>query len=319
MNKNFFEVLRPGINTTYQDQGRFNLQHFGVAPSGCMDYRAFVVANTLLSNDLTEGVLEFAFQGPLLKLVEGKTKFAITGNVHFQIINSKNETIIGECNRTYDLEEGEQVDIVATNKSVYGYFAVEGGFSVKPFCNSVSILGRANIGPNEGKKINTGNKIFIKQNSKQRNNYKIKFSYKSNNLIRVLRGPQHNYFSDSGKKDFCSKNYKISNLTDRMGMRLEGAVIKNAVSTNIRSEGIVKGSIQVPADGQPIVLLNDHPTIGGYPKIANVISADYDLLIQNVPGANLSFKYIELKEAEKEFKIYCENIETTLKSKSIIK
>ena len=104
---------------------------------------------------------------------------------------------------------------------------------------------------------------------------------KNNNLIRVLRGPQHDYFSDSSKKDFCSKNYKISNLTDRMGMRLEGTFLKNVVSTNIRSEGIVKGSVQVPADGQPIVLLNDHPTIGGYPKIANVISADYDSLIQN--------------------------------------
>ena len=88
--------------------------------------KAFIVANTLVSNDLEEGVLEFAFQGPLLKLAKGKTKFAITGNVYFQIINSKNETITGECNRTYCIEEGEQVNIIATNKSVYGYFAVEG-------------------------------------------------------------------------------------------------------------------------------------------------------------------------------------------------
>ena len=319
MNKNYFEVLRPGINTTYQDHGRYNLQHFGVAPSGCMDHRAFIVANTLLSNNLTEGVLEFAFQGPLLKLVKGKTKFAITGNVHFQIINYKNETIIGECNRTYNLKEGEQVDIAATNKSVYGYFAVEGGFSVKPFCNSISTLGRANIGPNEGKKINLENKIFFRQERQQENNYKINFSYERNSSIRVLKGTQYNYFSDSGKKDFCSKNYKISNLTDRMGMRLEGTVIKNIVSANIRSEGIVKGSIQVPADGQPIVLLNDHPTIGGYPKIANVISADYDLLIQNVPGTNLSFKFIELEDAERAFETYFENIKITLETKSIIK
>jgi len=104
-----------------------------------------------------------------------------------------------------------------------------------------------------------------------------------------------------------------------MGMRLEGTVLKNVVSTNIRSEGIVKGSIQVPADGQPIVLLNDHPTIGGYPKIANVISADYDSLIQNVSGANLSFKYIKLEEAESAFELYFENIKKTLETKSIIK
>jgi len=319
MNDSFFEVLRPGINTTFQDQGRFNLQQFGVAPSGCMDYESFTVANALVSNNKTEGVLEFAYQGPLLKLIKGQTKFAITGRVHFQIINSKNETINGECNRTYDLEEGEQVDILATNKSAYGYFAIEGGFSLSSFCNSVSILSRANIGPNEGKKISLKNKIFCKKNSQEKNNYIISGLNNNNNLIRVLRGPQHDYFSDSSKKDFCSKNYKISNLTDRMGMRLEGTVLKNVVSTNIRSEGIVKGSIQVPADGQPIVLLNDHPTIGGYPKIANVISADYDSLIQNVSGANLSFKYIKLEEAESAFELYFENIKKTLETKSILK
>ena len=319
MSNNFFEVLRPGINTTFQDHGRFKLQHFGVAPSGSMDYESFTVANALVANDQTEGVLEFAYQGPLLKLIKGQTKFAITGRVHFQIINSKNETINGESNRTYDLEEDEQVNILATNKTAYGYFAIEGGFSVRPFCNSVSTLSRANIGPNEGKKINLKNKIFFKKNRQEKNNYIISVSNKNNNLIRVLRGPQHDYFSDSSKKDFCSKNYKISNLTDRMGMRLEGTVLKNVVSTNIRSEGIIKGSIQVPADGQPIVLLNDHPTIGGYPKIANVISADYDSLIQNVPGADLSFKYIELEEAESAFVLHFENIKKTLETKSIIK
>jgi len=319
MNDSFFEVLRPGINATFQDQGRFNLQHFGVAPSGCMDYESFTIANALVSNNKTEGVLEFAYQGPLLKLIKGQTKFAITGRVHFQIITSKNETINGECNRTYDLEEGEQVDILATNKSVYGYFAVEGGFSTSSFCNSVSTLSRANIGPNEGRKIKLKNKIFFKKNRQEKNNYIINVPKKNNNLIRVLRGPQHDYFSDSSKKNFCSKNYKISNLTDRMGMRLEGTVLKNVVSTNIRSEGIIKGSIQVPADGQPIVLLNDHPTIGGYPKIANVISADYDSLIQNASGTNLSFKYIELTEAEEAYKIYSKNIKKTLETKSIIK
>ena len=198
MNNNFFEILRPGINTTFQDHGRFNFQHFGIAPSGCMDYESFAIANALVSNNKTEGVLEFAYQGPLLKLIKGQTKFAISGNVHFQIINSKNETINGECNRTYDLEEGEQVDILATNKSAYGYFAVEGGFSTIPFCNSVSTLTRANIGPNEGKKINLTNKIFFNKNRQEKNNYVARVPYKNNNLIRVLRGPQHDHFSSLG-------------------------------------------------------------------------------------------------------------------------
>ena len=137
---------------------------------------------------------------------------------------------------------------------------------------------------------------------------------KKNNVIRVLKGPQFNYFSQSAKKVFFSREYKITNLTDRMGMRLEGNVLENIVSTNIRSEGITRGAIQVPADGQPIVLLTDHPTIGGYPKIANVISADYDLLVQKMPGEKISFKNVELQEAEQLYKEQLTNISAILKN-----
>jgi biotin-dependent carboxylase-like uncharacterized protein len=319
MSNNFFEVLRPGINTTFQDKGRFGMQHLGVAPSGCMDYKSFLIANSLVSNNENEGVLEFAYQGPLLKLIKGKTKFAITGNVLFQIINSKNETINGECNRSYDLDAGDQIDILATRQSTYGYLSVEGGFDVMPFCNSVSTLVRANIGPNEGKKINIRNKISLKTNREDKNNYTANVSFERKNIIRVLKGPQFDYFSESSKKEFFSKEYKITNLTDRMGMRLEGKILKNIVSTNIRSEGITKGAIQVPADGQPIVLLTDHPTIGGYPKIANVISADYDLLVQKIPGTNISFKCIELQEAERLYKEWCSNISKIVKNIKKIK
>ena len=319
MSNNFFEVLRPGINTTFQDKGRFGMQHLGVAPSGCMDYKSFLIANSLVSNNENEGVLEFAYQGPLLKLIKGKTKFAITGNVLFQIINSKNETINGECNRSYDLDADDQIDILATRQSTYGYLSVEGGFDVISFCNSVSTLARANIGPNEGKKINIKNKIPLKTNRKDKNNYTANVSFEKKNIIRVLKGPQFDYFSESSKKEFFSKEYKITNLTDRMGMRLEGKVLKNIVSTNIRSEGITKGAIQVPADGQPIVLLTDHPTIGGYPKIANVISADYDLLVQKIPGINISFKCIDLQEAERLYKDWCSNISKIVKNIKKIK
>ena len=313
MNNNFFEVLRPGINTTFQDKGRFGMQHLGVVPSGCMDHKSFLIANALVLNNEKEGVLEFAYQGPLLKLAKGKTKFAITGNVLFQIINSKNETINGECNRSYNLDEGDQVDILATRQSAYGYLSVEGGFDVTPFCNSVSTLVRANIGPNEGKKIDIKHKILLKKNRKEKNNYAVNVLIKKNDVIRVLKGPQFDYFSDTSQKEFFSKDYKITNLTDRMGMRLEGKALKNSVSTNIRSEGITKGAIQVPADGQPIILLTDHPTIGGYPKIANVISADYDLLIQKIPGEKISFKCVELQEAEKIYKEYLTNISKIIK------
>ena len=308
MSNNFFEVLRPGINTTFQDKGRFHMQHLGVTPGGCMDLKLFSIANALVGNSLNEGTLEFAYQGPLLKLIKGRTKIAITGNVLFQIIKSNEKVISGECNRTYILDQEDQIDILATKQSAYAYMAVEGGFNIKPFYKSVSVLSRAGIGPNEGKKIKISDKINIKISSKSEKNHSTKIVNKNKNIIRVLKGPQFNYFAKDSQKDFFSKEYKISNLTDRMGMRLEGAVMQNVINPNIRSEGITKGAIQVPADGQPIVLLTDYPTIGGYPKIANVISADYDILIQKTPGEKIIFKLIELHEAEQLYKEHVNNI-----------
>ena len=314
MKNNFFEVLRPGINTTFQDKGRFHMQHFGVTPGGCMDIKSFLIANALVGNSPNEGVLEFAYQGPLLKLIKGKIKIAITGNVLFQIIKSNKETINGACNRTYNLDERDQIDVLATKQSAYGYMAVEGGFDIKPFCKSISILARAQIGPNEGKKIKKNDKINIKSNSKNKKIFETKVLNKDRNTIRVLKGPQFYYFAKKSQKDFFSKNYKITNLTDRMGMRLEGETIKNNVSANIRSEGITKGAIQVPADGQPIVLLTDYPTIGGYPKIANVISADYHLLAQKMPGEKILFQTVELQEAEQLYKEHLGSISEIIKN-----
>ena len=314
MSNYFFEILRAGINTTFQDRGRFHMQHLGVTPGGCMDLDSFSIANALVGNSLNEGVLEFAYQGPLLKLIKGRTKIAMTGNVLFQIIKSNEEKLMGECNRTYILEEGDQIDILATKQSAYGYMALEGGFDVKPFCKSVSILSRAQIGPNEGKKIKINDKINIRTNSQNKKNFSTKVINNNQNLIRVLKGPQFDYFSKESQKDFFSKEYKISNLTDRMGMRLEGTIMKNVVSANIRSEGITKGAIQVPADGQPIILLTDYPTIGGYPKIANVTSVDYNLLIQKTPGAKIFFKLIELHEAEQLYKEHLNSILEIIKN-----
>jgi len=274
----------------------------------------FSIANALVGNSLNEGALEFAYQGPLLKLIKGRTKIAIVGNVLFQIIKSNQKIISGECYRTYILEEEDQIDILATNQSAYGYMALEGGFDIKPFCKSVSILSRAAIGPNEGKKIKLNDKINIKINNKNKKNFSTKLSKNNKNTIRVLKGPQFDYFSKESQKNFFSKEYKISNLTDRMGMRLEGPDMKNVVSTNIRSEGIIKGAIQVPADGQPIILLTDYPTIGGYPKIANVTSVDYNLLIQKTPGEKIFFKLIELREAEQLYKEHLNNISKIIKN-----
>ena len=122
--------------------------------------------------------------------------------------------------------------------------------------------------------------------------------------IRVLKGTNFDYFSQKGKDVFFEKEFTVSKLSDRMGMRLEGLKIENIVDTNIKSEGLIKGVIQVPADGNPIIMLSDHGTIGGYPKIGVVASVDYDRLVQMSPGSKIKFKEINLSDAETLFKLY---------------
>ncbi len=127
-----------------------------------------------------------------------------------------------------------------------------------------------------------------------------------------MEGLQFSYFSKESQKNFFLKEYEITKLTDRMGMRLEGEKLQNVMSSNIKSEGITKGSIQVPGDGQPIILLSDHPTIGGYPKIANVITADYDKLVQKAPGIKINFKLVDISIAESAFEEYLKKLNNNL-------
>tara|TARA_B100002051_G_C16727093_1_gene635977 strand:- start:949 stop:1893 length:945 start_codon:yes stop_codon:yes gene_type:complete len=303
MNKNYFEIVRPGINTTFQDSGRENLYHIGIPFSGAMDNRNYLLANSITGNPKNFPVIEFAYQGPLLKFNGKKINFTITGDVNFKIIKKKNE-IKGNCYENYILEDGDYLDIISTNKSVYGYLAITGNFDLKFQWNSYSINTKANIGPNDGKKFKKNQIINILNVNLHYPKKKLEYTnYKIEN-IRVIKGTNFNYFSEKAKKNFFEKKFTVTKLTDRMGMRLEGCKIENIVDTNIKSEGLIKGVIQVPADGNPIVMLSDHGTIGGYPKIGVVISADYDKLVQLTPGSKIGFKEISLSEAEKLFRLY---------------
>ena len=301
---NYFKVIRPGINSTFQDLGRFGLQHLGIVASGCMDQLSFCISNKLVGNKISEGALEFAYQGPLLELVGDSVLVAISGKVNFNIIKKNGETIQGTSNESFNISDGDQIDILSTLNSVYGYFSILGGFKLKEVKGSVSTLVRANIGPNKGDKLKSTDKIFFNRSSKKDKTKKIQVEFEQDNIIRVMQGLQIHYFSKKSQEDFFSNEYKITKLTDRMGMRLEGVKLQNIINKNIKSEGITKGSIQVPGDGQPIILLSDHPTIGGYPKIANVITADYDKLVQKTPGTIIKFKLVNLAVAENAFQDY---------------
>ena len=303
MNKNFLEIIRAGINSTFQDLGRNNLYHLGIPFSGAMDTRNYLLSNKLVGNELNSPVLEFAYQGPLLKYFGDNINIAITGDVIFKI-KKKGNFINGECYKSILLEDGDELDILSTNKSVYGYLAISGKLDLKYQWSSCSINTKANIGSNNGKKLEAKQKINISIINKNLSNKKLDYINKKIQNIRVIKGTNFNYFSEKAKKIFFQNEFNISKLSDRMGMRLEGPKIENIVNTNIKSEGLIKGVIQVPADGNPIIMLSDHGTIGGYPKIGVVISADYDKLVQLPSGSKIKFEEVDLASAETLFKLY---------------
>ena len=303
MRDNYFEIVRPGINTTFQDRGRDNLYHIGIPFSGVMDNRNYLMANKLVNNKLDAAIIEFAYQGPHLKYTGEKINFAITGDVIFTIKKDDIE-IEGKCYESYLIESGNEINIISTNKSVYGYLALGGELNIEFQWNSCSINTKANIGSNNGKKLDFGQKINLRKINTNQDVKKINYINTKIENIRVIKGTNFDYFSENGKKIFYEKEFIVSKLSDRMGMRLEGPKIENIVNTNIKSEGLIKGVIQVPADGNPIIMLSDHGTVGGYPKIGVVASVDYDRLVQISPGSKIKFKEVNLSDAETLFKLY---------------
>ncbi len=303
MSKNYFEILRAGINSTFQDLGRSNLYHIGIPFSGAMDNRNYLLANKLTGIHYDNPVIEFAYQGPHLKYHGDKINIAITGDVSFKIKKGDN-FIDGECYQSFILENNDELDIISTNKSVYGYLAISGKFDLKFQWSSCSTNIKAKIGSNNGEKLSDNQKINVKEINQNFISSKLNYVNKKIENIRVIKGTNFNYFSEEGKKIFFENEFKVSKLSDRMGMRLDGKKIENNVDSNIRSEGLIKGVVQVPPDGNPIIMLSDHGTIGGYPKIGVVISADYDKLVQLTPGTNVKFQEVDLNSAEALFKLY---------------
>ena len=152
MTKSKIKILREGINSTFQDLGRNNLYHIGLPFSGAMDKRNYLIANKLVGNMDNEAVIEFAYQGPIIKVEDGSVNFAISGDIKFNI-KKGNRLLNGECYKTYFLSKNDEIDIISTNNSVYGYLSVSGGFDIEKNFGSFSTTVRANVGPNNGNKI----------------------------------------------------------------------------------------------------------------------------------------------------------------------
>ena len=210
MNKAYFEILRAGVNTTIQDKGRNHLYHVGIAVSGAIDQRNYTLSNRLVDNQLNEPVVEFAYQGPLLKLKNGKINFAISGDILFKIIRKDLEAEEGECYKSYILDEEDQIDIISTKNTVYGYLSVNGGFKLKKIWNSYSTNTKANIGSNSGKKYSIVDKIFInKSNFLINKEKKINYNQASDKVIRVIKGTNFNFFSSKAQNIFFKQEFLV--------------------------------------------------------------------------------------------------------------
>ena len=206
--------------------------------------------------------------------------------------------------KTQNLKFGEAVKTLANLAGMRPYtFSKEDEIREKKW-NSYSTHLRSRLGPNKGNKIVENDVLQLNKNLKPIIKKSVKYANSKIEFIRVIKGTNFDYFSKESQKSFFESQYQVTNLTDRMGMRLDGNKLNNIKSENIKSEGLIKGVIQVPPDGKPIIMLSDHGTIGGYPKIGVVISADYDKIVQLPPMSKIKFKMIDIINAEKLFKLY---------------
>jgi len=302
----FFEVVSPGFLTTVQDSGRFGYRSIGMPVTGALDQYSYKVSSLLVGNDESAACLEITLLGPTLK-VHGSAIIALTGAV-FQA--TLNEQPLPQW-QAVEVKENDIITISEAKVGARGYLAVAGGFYVPMVMGSRSTYIRGKIGGFQGRPLQSGDKLEIGSPSKEPSQYVgklIPMEYvptyvidADNDIItlRVIMGPQDDYFSKKGVQNFLNSTYIITADSDRMGYRLEGERIEHIRKnhTQIISDGIPLSAVQIPGDGMPIIMLADGQTTGGYPKIATVCSADLPLLAQGKPGNKVQFVAISMEEA----------------------
>ncbi len=282
-----------GPRTSIQDFGRYGWQRFGVGPAGAMDRVALATANVLVGNGPGAAGVEFALAGGRFRVVNGPIRIAVAG-AELRIDGSS----IPEFN-SRTIEPDSVIDVLSARSGLYSYLTVAGGLNLTPELGSLSLHVRAGIGGVAGRPLAIGDRLQLKLALPTGTDLAAARGIDGDEgPIRVLLGPQDDHFSESGLRTFLTSTYTITPQADRMGLRLSGPAIEHSwKGYNIVSDGIVTGSIQVPGTGEPIVLLADRQTTGGYPKIATVISADLGRLAQLQPGATVTFQPTTRDEA----------------------
>ena len=289
-----FKVIQPGLLSLLHDRGRYGAHNLGLTTGGPLDFHAFDWANRLLGNDSNSTCIEIGFGGLELEADTG-TSIAITGATAPCKLNG--EAV--EAWRTHDVEPGDRLEFGFASLGTRIYLAVSGGFEISPSFGSTSTVVREKIGGLAGDKLQAGDHLPC---SGGRLEHPVcvpsseQPDYAADATLRVVPGYQQAAFNHVQQWRFFNSEYRLTDRCDRMGFRLEGENVHSDI-VGMLSEGICHGAIQIPADGQPIVLMNDRQTIGGYPKIGAVIPQDTSQLAQRSPGDTVSFEAISVEQA----------------------
>ncbi len=306
-------VHTAGLLTTVQDRGRYGYQRFGMPVSGAMDVFSLELANLLVGNDPGDACLEATISGPELEFT-GATWIAITGADMDPHLNGQDIPM----NTAIDVRPGDRLGFRGLRSGCRAYIAFAGGIAVPPVMGSRSTYLRAGIGGFHGRALMPGDELSLGESDhlsslgqlsagaakRKLRSKKVPEGlipeYKHEQTIRIISGPEAHYFEIAGLRSFLSTEYTVTAQSDRMGYRLSGEPIKHREGmTNIISAGISLGTVQVPGDGQPIILMADRQTSGGYARIACVITVDLTLLAQMRPGDIISFGETTLDHASK--------------------
>ncbi len=298
-------VKKPGVITTIQDGGRFGYQGSGFSTNGVMDHRAFTIANLLVENEPNAPVLEFALAGPTVRFTTN-TFIAITGGDFSPVLD-------GEPVPAYTavmVRRGSILRFKASKKGCYGYLAIAGGsVRVPEVMGSRSTNLKCEFGGWKGRALAVGDYLpFAKKGVDFLPNlgsHRIEggdhgfYRFESDEVaVRVVPGPQEHLFADEGIETFYGQAYVTTTKSDRMGYRLDGPGIKTKHGSDIISDGIAFGAVQVPSHGRPIVMLADRQTTGGYAKIGTIATVDIPKLVQRPPGSKVRFERVSVQEAQ---------------------
>ncbi|MBO8169123.1 MAG: biotin-dependent carboxyltransferase [Thermoanaerobacteraceae bacterium] len=306
-------VHNPGLLTTVQDAGRFGYQHIGMPTAGVMDFFAYQAANRLVGNSSGEAVLECTLVGPTLEFTEDAL-VAVTGGDLSPQLDGMPLPMWESCL----VSRGSKLSFQGVRSGARAYIAVAGGIDVPLVMGSRSTYLRGKLGGLEGRKLRQGDYLPVGKTDGRPSLLRVKpdcIPDYSRETVRVVLGPQDDYFTSEGIKTFLNETYEVTKNSDRMGYRLTGPTIEHGKGADIISDGIPLGGIQVPGHGEPIIMMVDRQTTGGYPKIATVITPDISLVAQKNPGDRIKFAQVTLEEAQEIYRSWMERLDEAYEPK----